>query len=402
VTQFEAVSKPSSALAPDLPSSGAAERVGSSAIRDLLHLTQRSEVISLAGGLPSPAAFPVEALAEATDEVLRVGPEAALQYSTTEGHPGLRAWVADRCPMPTDPSQVLVTHGSQQALDLLVRASVAPGDAVALADPGYVGALQVLRLAGADLVGIPADGEGLRVDVLADHLAAGLRPALVYVVAEFDNPSGVTLSAERRAALAHLADRYGFLIVEDDPYGALRWSGARLPALSTLSDRVVTLGTTSKVLAPGLRVGWAVAPAPLVARLVVLKQAADLHTSSLNQAVVAAVLGRPGFLEPHLAGLRERYRGQSEALQAALRDRLGDRLAFHAPEGGMFLWVRLVDGTDTADLLPRALEARVAFVPGNAFSVQDPHRSGLRLSFATEGPAALTEAVGRLTAALVP
>ena len=197
-----------------------------------------------------------------------------------------------------------------------------------------------------------------------------------------------------------MADRYGFLIVDDDPYGALRWSGPHRPALSTLSDRVVTLGTTSKILAPGLRVGWVVAPAPLAARLVVLKQATDLHTSSLNQAVVTAVLTRPGFLEPHLTGLRERYRTQSEALQAALADRLAGRIALHAPEGGMFLWGRLTDGTDTAALLPRALEAGMAFVPGNAFSVQDPHRSGLRLSFATEGPAALVEAVDRLAIAL--
>jgi len=394
------MSKSPTAVAPSLPSSGAAERVGSSAIRDLLHLTQRPDVISLAGGLPSPAAFPVEVIASVTQEVLADGAEAALQYSTTEGHPGLRAWVAQRHPVATDPDQVVVTHGSQQALDLLVRATVTPGDTIALADPGYVGALQAFRLAGAALAGIPADGEGLRVDILADRLADGLRPSLVYVVAEFDNPSGVTLSADRRQDLARLADHYGFLIVEDDPYGALRWAGARLPALSTLSDRVVTLGTTSKILAPGLRVGWAVAPGPLTARLVVLKQAADLHTSSLNQAIAAGVLERPGFLEPHLRGLRERYSRQSGALQDALRGRLGDRIAFHAPEGGMFLWARLRDGTDTAALLPRALDAGMAFVPGNAFSVQDPQRTGLRLSFATEGPEALAEAVDRLATAL--
>ena len=221
------MSKSPIAPAPPLPSSGAAERVGSSAIRDLLALTQRPEVISLAGGLPSPATFPVGAVAEAAAEVLADGAESALQYSTTEGHPRLRTWVAERHPAATDPDQVLVTHGSQQALDLLVRATVAPGDTIALADPGYVGALQVFGLAGADLAGIPADGAGLCVDVLADRLAGGLRPTLVYVVAEFDNPSGVTLVTDRRHALAQLADHYGFLIVEDDPYGALRWAGDR-------------------------------------------------------------------------------------------------------------------------------------------------------------------------------
>ncbi len=387
-------------LATPLPSSGAAERVGSSAIRDLLHLTEQPEIISMAGGLPSAEAFPVDAIAEATAEILRREPTAALQYTTTEGLPALRQWVAAHRPTPTSADQVLVTHGSQQALVLVVRATVAPGATIALADPGYIGALQVFRLAGARLAGFPADGEGLRVDLLAEALADGLRPTLVYVVAEFDNPSGVTLSTERREALVDLAERYGFLIVEDDPYGALRWQGERPPALCTRSDRVVTLGTTSKVLTPGLRVGWAVAPAPLARELVVLKQAADLHTSSLSQQLAAALLTRDGFLQPHLAALRTRYEAQCTALVAALHDELGDRLSFHTPDGGMFLWAELTDGTDSAALLPKALAAGVAFVPGNAFSVTTPHPHGLRLSYATAPPAALQEAAARLASAL--
>lgn len=385
---------------PAFPSSGAAERVGSSAIRDLLHLTQRPDVISLAGGLPSPDAFPVAEIARATAAVLDRDPDAALQYTTTEGLPALRAWVAAGHPVPTDPDQVLITHGSQQALDLLARATLPPGATVALADPGYVGALQVFRLAEAHLAGIPADRDGLRVDVLADRIAGGLRPTLVYVVAEFDNPSGVTLSAERRVALARLADEHGFLIVEDDPYGALRWRGKTPTALRGLSDRVVTLGTTSKILAPGLRVGWLVGPSALVSRLVTLKQAADLHTTSLGQAIATEVLTTPGFLDRHLAALRARYRQQCEALQAALATRLGDRLAFSAPDGGMFMWARFADGTDTAALLPRALDAGMAFVPGPAFAVEDPHRHGLRLSFATADAPTLVDAVDRLHAAL--
>jgi 2-aminoadipate transaminase len=373
--------------------------VGSSAIRDLLHLTGRPDVISLAGGLPSPSAFPVEAIADATAAVLADDPEAALQYSTTEGHSGLRRWVAARSPVATDPDQVVVTHGSQQALDLLVRATVAPGGSVALADPGYVGALQVLRAAEARLTGIPADAGGLRVDVLADRLAAGLRPTLVYVVAEFDNPTGATLATERRRELARLADRYGFLIVADDPYSALRWAGTHPPDLRILTDRVVTLGTTSKVLAPGLRVGWAVAPRPVADRLVVLKQAADLHTAGLNQAIVATVLARPGFFAAHVEALRDRYAGQSQALQDALHTHLGDRIAFDPPDGGMFLWGRMQDGTDTAALLARALAAGTAYVPGAAFAVTAHHRSGLRLSFATGEPTALEEAVRRLAGA---
>lgn len=374
-----------SVLAPPLPSSGAAERVGSSAIRDLLHLTERPEVISLAGGLPSPEAFPVEALAAATAEILDRDPTAALQYTTTEGLPALRAWVHD------DADRVVIAHGSQQALDLLVRATVSPGDTIALADPGYVGALQVFRLAGAELAGIPADGDGLRVDVLADRLAAGLRPTLVYVVPEFDNPSGVTLSEERRRALADLADRYGFLVVADDPYGALRWRGEPRTPLADLSDQVVSLGTTSKVLTPGLRVGWAVARPALTRQLVVLKQAADLHTSSLSQQLAAALLTQPEFLTRHLDGLRARYRAQCDTLVEALQ---GLPLRFHTPDGGMFLWAEA--DRDTEPLLARALEEGVAFVPGAAFGVEDPHERGLRLSFATAGPSQLREATQRL------
>jgi 2-aminoadipate transaminase len=386
-----------SVLASRLPSSGAAERVGSSAIRDLLHLTERPEIISLAGGLPSADAFPVQAIADATARILDVDPTAALQYTTTEGLPALRSWVAEQRPTPTDADQVLVTHGSQQALDLLVRATIRSGDTIALADPGYVGALQVFRLADAHLAGIPADGDGLCVDALAERLAAGLRPTLVYVVAEFDNPSGVTLSTERRHALVDLAERYGFLIVDDDPYGPLRWQGEAPPPLSTLSDRIVTLGTTSKILTPGLRVGWAVAPPDLAPELVVLKQAADLHTSSLSQQVAASLLTRPGFLHPHLDALRGRYQAQAGALQAALS---GLPLRFYAPNGGMFLWAELTNGARARDLLPRALEQGVAFVPGEAFSVQNPHETGLRLSFATADPEDLREAATRLARAL--
>ena len=390
---------PAATVAP-LPTSGAAERVGSSAIRDLLHLTERADVLSLAGGLPSAEAFPVVEVAEATAAILGRSPGGALQYSTTEGLPALRRWVAAQAPVPTAPDQVLVTHGSQQALDLLARATLAPGATVALADPGYVGALQAFRLAEAHLVGIPVDDDGMRVDVLADRCSAGLRPALVYVVAEFDNPSGVTLGAERRGALADLAERYGFLVVEDDPYGTLRWSGARPPALRTLTDRVVALGTTSKVLTPGLRVGWAVGPTPLMRRLVTVKQAADLHTNGLGQHVAAELLGRPGFLDRHGAGLRDRYQRQADALVEALAAEVGDRLHVSTPQGGMFCWATFLDGTDTTALLPRAVDAGVAFVPGRAFAVDDPHRHGLRLSFATEGPDALREAVRRLALAL--
>ena len=386
--------------APRLPVAAAVARTGSSAIRDLLEITERPDVLSLAGGLPIPDAFPVAALAAATAEVLADDPHGALQYGATEGYRPLRAWIAERYGVGVD--EVTVTHGSQQALELLARATTDPGGTIALADPGYVGAIQAFRAAGAELAGIASDVDGLRVDDLERRLLAGLRPTLVYVVADFDNPSGATLPLERRLALAELAERYGFWIVDDDPYGTLRWAGERPTPLRRLSDRVISLGTTSKMLCPGLRVGWAVAPAELSRALVVLKQAADLHTGSLSQHVVHRLVTRPdGWFDGHLAEVRDRYRAQADVLVAELRAQLDGRLAFRAPGGGMFLWAT-VDGldVDTSALLVRALDHGVAFVPGAAFGVETHHPDALRLSFATAGPAELAEAVRRLAAAL--
>jgi 2-aminoadipate transaminase len=386
----------------DVPLAAAVARTGSSAIRDLLEITERPDVLSLAGGLPTPDAFPTDALAGATAAVLADDPRGALQYGATEGYRPLRRWVADRYGAEVD--EVTVTHGSQQALELLARATTDPGGVIALADPGYVGAIQAFRAAGATLAGIASDDDGLCVDHLAARLAAGLRPTLVYVVAEFDNPTGATLSGERRVALAALADRYGFWIVDDDPYGTLRWAGTRPTALRALSDRVISIGTTSKMLCPGLRVGWAVAPPELSRAIVVLKQAADLHTGSLSQQVVHRLVARTdGWLDAHLEDVRIRYRDQAGVLVDELHRQVGGLLAFRRPEGGMFLWAT-VDGArgdvDTTTLLDRALARGVAFVPGHAFGVETAHPRSLRLSFATTSPADLAEAVRRLAAAL--
>ena len=383
-----------------MPSNGAATRVGSSAIRDLLTLTGRPGLRSLAGGLPDPATFPVDAIAEATARALRDDPARALQYSPTEGLDELRAWVADH--RGVDPAAVLITHGSQQALDLVVRATVAPGDVVVAADPAYVGALQVLRLAGADVVPVPGDDDGLDVDELGRQLAAGLRPRLVYVVADFHNPTGATLSASRRATLAALADRYGFVIVDDDPYGLLRWSGSAPLPLRTITDRVVTLGSVSKILCPGLRVGYVIAPPAIARELVVVKQAADLHTSSLAQHIVATVLAEPGFLDAHVGRLRPHYRDRAVALRDAVRARFGPRLELSAPDGGLFLWARFTDHTDTADRLAGAIDQGVAYVPGPAFAIRQDLRGSMRLSFATTAPGDAADAADRLARAFAP
>lgn len=372
----------------------AAERVGSSAIRDILHVTERPEVISMAGGLPDPATFPVAELEQAFTDVLRDDAAASLQYSATAGYLPLREWICAE-----DPERVVVTAGSQQALDLVSRCVLHPGAVVALADPAYVGALQCFRLAEAALEPIPSDVDGMAVDVLADRCAAGLRPALVYVVANFDNPTGATLSLERRRALADLAERYGFLIVEDDPYGSLRWAGPTLPSMATMTDRVVALSTFSKVLSPGLRIGWAVAPQALRAEMIIVKQALDLHTSSLTQRAAWRVVSTPGFMAPHLSRIRALYESRATALDAALRAHLADDLSWNGPQGGMFVWADAA--VETGPLLARAIEAGVAFVPGSAFAVAaGDHAKALRLSFATVSPAELEEGVLRLRKAL--
>ena len=381
------------------PRGSALERTSSSAIRDLLEITERPGIISLAGGLPAPASFPVAALERATAGVLADSAATALQYGSTEGYGPLRDWVGGRASIPV--GQVIITHGSQQALDLVARATIRSGDVIALADPGYVGAIQAFRASGAALVGVGSDAHGLCTDELEERLRAGLRPTLVYVVANFDNPTGSTLSEPRRVALANLADEFGFVIVDDDPYGELRWRGTPGTPLRLLTERCITLGTVSKILSPGLRVGWAVGPPEIVRAMVVLKQASDLHTSSLAQQVVYRVLTEPGFLPPHIAGLRARYAHQAAALGAALGHSLADHLAFDVPDGGMFVWARLRNrSANSSELLSLAVAQGVAFVPGNEFAVNAEHRFSLRLSFATGTVEELTEGVARLAAAM--
>ncbi len=372
-----------------------ARRSTSSAIRDLLRLTAEPHILSLAGGLPAPELFPVAALRRITDDLL-ASPCAArdvLQYGPTEGTDELRALLAPSS-VGGRRREVLVTTGSQQALDLLARVLVDPEDVVVVESPSYLGALQVLQGQGSNIVPVDADGDGLDTAHLGDLLARGMRPKLCYTVANFSNPSGATMSRERRIHLATLADRYGFVIVEDDPYGALRFTGTRVESIGRFGANVVTLGSASKTLAPGLRVGWAVVPPWLMAPLVRQKQAADLHTSSLAQAIVARSM-QADWYESHVRAIGVAYSERATALFTAL----GEHDVFSTatrPEGGMFGWVRLRNGADTAALLPDALARGVAYVPGSAFSSQARYRDHVRLSFATLEPARLREAVARL------
>lgn len=382
-----------------LSTSAAALR--SSAIRDLLAVAERPEVLSLAGGLPCPEAIPVEDVAAAAAAELADGP-GALQYSTTEGDPRLRAWVAGQAGFGATADDVLVTTGSQQAVDLLCRSLLEPGDEVAADDPLYLGASQVLQLSRARVHPLRVDPDGLDVARLAELLDGGAPIKLVYTVAAFQNPTGATLSAERRRALGELAERYGLVVVEDDPYGHLRWSGDPLDPVAASTGRSVRLGTSSKTVAPGLRCGWAVigpALGTLRAAATRVKQATDLHTSTLSQRVLVRLLTQPGWYEAQVARIVPLYRDRALALDAALTSALDGRLSWRRPDGGMFLWARVEGaGGGTDALLPRAIDNGVAFVPGNAFSETATDR--IRLSFSVLTPAELTEAAARLRATL--
>jgi 2-aminoadipate transaminase len=379
----------------------------SSVIRDLLALTSQPDVISLAGGLPDVGALPVEWLRECANEILAAGPS-VLQYSTTEGEPALRAliaeWESGWCGRLVDPDDVLVTSGSQQALDLLAKALVDPGDVVVTTDPAYLGALQALHVFQPQLIGIPEDEDGMPVEQLAARLADGLRPKLVYLTPTFANPSGTTMPSHRRQQLAALADRYGFVVVEDDAYRQLHFDTPAPAPIGASSDRVVRLGSFSKVLSPGLRVGWVVAQPFIRDALVRAKQATDLHTSTFTQRLLHAAAQDGPRLEAHLKQTRATYGERAEALVWALREGFGDRISVPAPRGGMFCWVRFLDGTSPDELLAAALERKVAFIPGSAFTVDradepDGTRRGARMCFATSPPDQLREAVRRLVEA---
>ena len=376
-----------------------AEQFEASITRELLTVGERPGMRSLAGGLPDPASFPTTRIEAAVQAILRTPARAerALQYAPTDGLPELRR-VLSSTPMVqrvagASADEFVVTTGSQQAVHLLASVLADRGDTVVVDDPCYLGARQVFNAAGARLVGIPVDHAGLRVDVLGDRLRAGLRPRYLYTVPAFQNPSGSVLSAERGAELVELARRYNFLVIEDDAYGALGFDVAPPPALGGAApDVVVTLGTTSKVIAPGLRVGWLRAPVEVRAAVVRTKQAIDLHTSSFSQLIVAELLADVEFLGEHLERTRCRYASRATALADALTV---DGISFAAPSGGLFLWARL-DGVDTAELLPRALSNNVMFVPGSAFAVDQSWHEHARLSFATLAEPALRAAAHEL------
>ncbi|MGY1842404.1 aminotransferase-like domain-containing protein [Modestobacter sp. SYSU DS0875] len=379
--------------------------VASSPVRELLALLDRPQVISFAGGLPAPELFDLDGVRAAYDSVLW-GPHArrALQYAPTEGDRQLRARVAARLTargMLSSIDDLLVTSGSQQGLTLVATALLDPGAVVLVEDPTYLAALQCFQLAGARVVPVPTDEHGMDPAALAETIRRE-RPTLVYLVPTFANPTGRTMPEHRRAQVVELTARHGVWLVEDDPYGELRYRGADVAPLAAqpgADEHVVHLGSFSKIAAPGLRLGWLRAPSRLLPALTVAKQAADLHTSTIDQAAAAAWFAAAD-VETHLRNLRRAYRQRRDAMVAALPTTLPAGSTWTEPDGGMFVWARLPGGVDTAELLPQALAADVAFVPGAAFYAGTPDRSTLRLSFTTHTPERIAEGMARLASVL--
>ncbi|MFF4797879.1 PLP-dependent aminotransferase family protein [Streptomyces sp. NPDC001351] len=388
------------AFAPVPPLAARARSIGGSPVRDILAVTARPEVINFAGGLPAPELFDAQGVAEAFGSVLAEASAQALQYSTTEGEPALRGALAARTAargLPTDADDILVTTGSQQALSLLATALLEPGDVVLVESPCYLAALQVFAFAGARVVAVPGDGDGVDPDALED-LVVRERPKLLYTVPTFQNPTGRTMPAGRRAAVAAVAARRGLWIVEDDPYGELRFEGERVPWIASYeaaADRTVLLGSFSKVMAPGLRLGWLRAPAELRRACVVAKQAADLHTPTLNQLAAARYLADRD-LDAHVARVAGVYRARRDAMLAGLAEALPEGSTWARPEGGMFLWARLPEPYDTTALLPQVVRHDVAYVPGAPFYAGAPDRTTLRLCFVTQTPEEIGEGLRRL------
>lgn len=383
----------------------------SSAIRELLKLTQRPEVISFAGGLPAAELFPVEGFREAACELLEEHGETSLQYSTTEGYPPLREMIArhvGRYGVEAEPDNILITTGSQQALDLLGKLLIDRGDPVLVERPSYLGALQAFKVYGPRFRTLPLDEEGMTVVGLEGLLTE--RPKFLYLLPNFHNPAGVTLSLERRQRIAELARAAGVPIVEDDPYGQLRYEGDHLPTVYSLDrelagagspdGNVVYMSSFSKVLAPGLRLGWVTAPQDVIGRLVQLKQGADLHTSTFCQ-MLAHRISRDGFLDRNTGALRVAYKERRDAMLAAMDRHFPSEVTWTRPEGGLFLWLTLPESMDSDELLAAALERRVAFVPGEPFYAQGEGGSQhCRLNYSCMPPDRIEEGIRRLGAVL--
>ncbi len=382
-----------------------AVKMNPSVIREILKVTELPGIISFAGGLPSPLTFPIDAMREASERVLSQDGKAALQYAASEGYAPLREWVAQdllKQGMNISPDQVLITTGSQQGLDLVAKILIDAGSRILVETPTYLGALQAFTPMEPTVVSVNSDEHGVDASDLKSKVGTGADKArFVYLLPNFQNPTGRTMTEERRAAVAKVAADTGLPIIEDNPYGDLWFDAPPAPSLSSRhSDGSVYLGSFSKILAPGLRLGYLVAPKALYPKLLQAKQAADLHTPSFNQRVVAEVL-KDGFIERHVPTIRALYKQQCEAMLAALdKEMAGLGLTWNRPAGGMFLWVQLPQGMQAIPLLDKAVKKGVAFVPGSAFYAQNANASTLRLSFVTATVDQINQGMAALAAAI--
>lgn len=374
-----------------------AEKMNPSVIREILKVTEKPGIISFAGGLPSPKTFPISEFSAACEKVLRDDGQAALQYAASEGYAPLREMVAAMLPWEVDPAQVLITTGSQQGLDLIAKILIDEGSRVLVETPTYLGALQAFTPMEPNILSVASNANGLDLQDLKAK-AEGAR--FFYVLPNFQNPTGRTMSEESRAALSAQASALGLPIVEDNPYGELWFDEPPpLPLTARNPEGCVYLGSFSKVLAPGLRLGFMVAPKSLYPKLLQAKQAADLHSPSFNQRMVTEVM-KDGFLERHVPTIRALYKSQRDAMLTAMTREMPAGVEWNTPAGGMFLWVRLPQGMNAIELLPRAVERNVAFVPGWAFYADHPDTRTLRLSFVTASVEQINTGVAALAAAI--
>jgi 2-aminoadipate transaminase len=389
------------------------QKISSSVIREMLKITEQPDVISLAGGMPAPEVFPYDEVREACDRVLTNNGQYALQYGSTEGYLPLREMIARHtCRYGIDVSteNILITSGSQQALDLIGRIFINRGDHILVESPTYLGALQAWNAYGAEYVAVLSDENGMDTDQMVEALRMG--PKFIYVLPNFQNPTGATLPLERRKKLVELAEHYGVPIIEDDPYGQLRYSGEHLPAVFVLDNakhyngdhvyrgNVIYLSTFSKTLAPGLRIAWVIAPPEVIHKLVQAKQGADLHTATFNQ-YVAYEVARHGFLDQHIKVIRQIYSERRDVMLNALKKYMPPGVSWTHPEGGLFLWVTLPEQMDASALLPAAVKQKVAFVPGGPFHPDGGGANTMRLNFSNATPEKIEEAILRLSHVII-
>ncbi len=383
------------------------KKMKASAIRELLAVAERPGMISFGGGFPAPDVFPVEEFKKACLSVLENKGAEALQYGSTDGYVPLRQMVSRysiRSGMNIDISNILITSGSQQALDLIGKIFINRGDRILVESPTYLGALQAWNAYGAEYVTVPVDDHGMRTDLLEEALRTG--PKFIYVLPNFQNPTGTTLPLERRMKVIELADRYGVPIIEDDPYGQLRYEGEDIPSVEILDSRVreqngtytgnvIYLSTFSKILAPGLRLAWVVAPDTVIRKLALAKQGTDLNTSTFNQ-IVAHEVGQHGFIDRHVEVMKKVYLERRNTMLDSLEEHMPEGVTWTYPQGGLFLWVTLPENLNSTEMLPEAIEENVAYVPGEFFHPDGSGKNTIRLNFSFCSPEKINEGIARL------